>query len=229
MKNKVIFVSAIDTGIGKTFATGLLAKALLNKGKKIITQKMVQTGSAKPAEDIVMHRKLMQLPILPEDTNELTCLYVFKYPASPHLAAALDKQTIAPEKINQCTAQLLRNYEMVLLEGAGGLMVPITKDFLIINYIQQYKLPLILVTSPNLGSINHTLLNLQICRQQQINLLAIVYNMHGYSDKLIKNNTEEIIKYHLNKLYPDAFFLALTSQALENEENWENFMIFLET
>lgn len=229
MKKKVIFISAIDTGIGKTITTGLLAKALLNKGKKVITQKLVQTGSAFPAEDILKHRQLMQIPLLPEDSEGITCPYVFQYPASPHLAAALENTSVELEKINQCTTQLLTKYDIVLLEGAGGLMVPITDEFLIINYINKYQLPLILVTTPKLGSINHTLLNINICKLFNINLIAIIYNTHNCEDNLIKNNTEEIIKFYLKKNFLQAFFLEISFNSLENQDNWENFLFFLET
>lgn len=229
MKNQVIFISGIDTGIGKTYLTGLLAKALHDKGKKIITQKLVQTGSKSPAEDILIHRKLMNYPLLNEDKQGITCPYIFKYPASPHLSAALENQSIEPEKINQCTTQLLANYEMVLLEGAGGLMVPLTEDYLTINYIKKFDIPLILVTTPKLGSINQTLLNLHICKQYHLRMLAIVYNSYHCDDLMIKINTKKILEHHLEKIFPSAFFLEMTSEALENQALWKNFINYLLT
>lgn len=86
----VYFVSGIDTDIGKTVATGVLAKQLLQQGKSVITQKPVQTGCKNIAEDIAVHRKIMGIPMQEADKQGLTMPEIFSYPASPHLAARLD-------------------------------------------------------------------------------------------------------------------------------------------
>ncbi|MCK5071639.1 MAG: dethiobiotin synthase, partial [Desulfocapsa sp.] len=92
----VICISGIDTDIGKTIATGLLAKALLSQGYSVITQKVAQTGCTGISEDILKHRELMDTGLYPEDTNGLTCPYVFSKPCSPHLAAELSQTQIDP-------------------------------------------------------------------------------------------------------------------------------------
>lgn len=86
----VYFVSGIDTDIGKTVATGMLAKQLLQQGKSVITQKPVQTGCQDIAEDIAVHRKIMGIPMQEADEQRLTMPEIFSHPASPHLAARLD-------------------------------------------------------------------------------------------------------------------------------------------
>ncbi len=93
----VLFISGIDTDIGKTYATGMLAKALMQQGVNVITQKLVQTGVAiNPdtgtmgiADDIMTHRKLMEIPLQPCDVDFTTCPYRYEKPASPHLSADL--------------------------------------------------------------------------------------------------------------------------------------------
>lgn len=90
MKGTVLFITGIDTNIGKTFATGMIACALAGKGKKVITQKMIQTGCAEVSEDIEMHRKIQGIPFTEEDKTGLTCPYIFTYPCSPHMAAEKD-------------------------------------------------------------------------------------------------------------------------------------------
>ena len=89
MKGSVLAVSGIDTGIGKTYATGLIAKALLRQGKAVITQKIVQTGCEGVAEDILKHRHLMGIGLQDVDREGLTSPYVFRYPASPHLSGRM--------------------------------------------------------------------------------------------------------------------------------------------
>ena len=124
MKGTVLFITGIDTNIGKTFATGMIACALAGKGKRVITQKMIQTGCTEISEDIVMHRKIQGIPFTEEDKAGLTCPYIFTYPCSPHMAAEKDGKTIDLSVITEATRRLQEKYEYVLLEGAGGLMVP---------------------------------------------------------------------------------------------------------
>ena len=131
----VYFVSGIDTDIGKTVATGVLAKQLLQQGKSVITQKPVQTGCQDIAEDIAVHRKIMGIPMQEADKQGLTMPEIFGYPASPHLAARLDGRALDLDKIRTTTQELATQYEIVLVEGAGGLMVPLTENLLTIDYI----------------------------------------------------------------------------------------------
>ncbi len=189
MKGKVFFVSGIDTGVGKTFATGILARALMNRGKKVITQKMVQTGCKEVSEDIEMHRRLMGIPFTDDDRAGLTCPYVFTYPCSPHMAAERDGRSIDLAEVTRATRALQERYEYVLLEGAGGLMVPNDHHSLAIDYISEMGYPLILVTSGKLGSINHTLLSLLACRHYGIRVDSLVYNTYPRTDALIEENT----------------------------------------
>ncbi|MBL6957333.1 MAG: AAA family ATPase, partial [Chlorobium phaeobacteroides] len=86
MNGNVIAIAGIDTGIGKSVATGLLARSLLESGSRVITQKMVQTGCQDVSEDILLHREIMGVPLQDVDRDGTTCPYVFSYPASPHLA-----------------------------------------------------------------------------------------------------------------------------------------------
>lgn len=189
MKGKVLFVSGIDTGVGKTFATGILARALMKTGKKVITQKMVQTGCEEVSEDIEMHRRIMGIPFTDDDRAGLTCPYVFTYPCSPHMAAERDGRSIDLAQVTRATHALQEHYEYVLLEGAGGLMVPNDHHSLAIDYISEQHYPLILVTSGKLGSINHTLLSLLACRHYGIRVDSLVYNTYPRTDALIEDNT----------------------------------------
>ena len=117
MKGKVLFISGIDTNIGKTYATGILARALAEKGKTVITQKMIQTGCTEISEDIEMHRQLQDIPFTEEDKAGLTCPYIFTYPCSPHMAAERDGCTIDLSTITEATRQLQEKYEYILLGG----------------------------------------------------------------------------------------------------------------
>jgi len=206
MKGKVFFITGIDTNIGKTFITGIWAKQLANTGHKVITQKMVQTGCLERSEDIEEHRHLQGLPYLPEDEMGLTCPYIFTYPCSPHMAAEKDKRIIDTKLITQATNKLREKYEIVLLEGAGGLMVPIDHKQLTIDYLKECNYPVVLVTSGRLGSINHTILSLEACLCREISVYSVVYNNYPPADKAIDLNTRAYIKEYLQRKSPETLF-----------------------
>jgi dethiobiotin synthetase len=219
----VLFVSGIDTDIGKTYATGLLAKALMQKGINVITQKLVQTGvsvnqndgTLNIADDIVTHRKLMEMPLQPCDLDFTTCPYRYEKPASPHLSAALTNEPLDPDVITRSTIVLQNDYEVVLLEGAGGLLVPITTELLTLDYIAEQGYPIVLVTSGRLGSINHTLLSLEAIKSRGLTVHSVIYNhIHDNADNTdteIANSTIDFLQKYLANHYPEAHWLQIPS------------------
>lgn len=207
MKKTVYFVSGIDTGIGKSYATGYLAREWNRKGIRTITQKLVQTGNAGLSEDIELHRRLMGTGLLEEDREHLTMPEIFTYPCSPHLAAEIDGRPIDFGRIEQASRKLLERYDAVLLEGAGGLMVPLTRSLLTVDYVARMNCPLILVTSGRLGSINHTLLSLEAVAARGIRLHSVMYNLYPQEeDKIIQRDTEEYIRIWLHDHFPETLF-----------------------
>ena len=205
----VYFVSGIDTDAGKSIVTGVIARTLLLKGVKVVTQKFIQTGCVGISEDILKHREIMGIQPLEVDKDGTTCPYVMTYPASPHLAAEIDKVNIDTERIHAATMELASRFDTVLLEGAGGLYVPVTRDYLTIDYIQQYRHPLILVSSSKLGSINHTLMSLELCRLRGIEVAYVIYNDFPNDSELIKNDSITIIRKYLDEHFPVCRLLEL--------------------
>ena len=210
MTGSVYFISGIDTGIGKTYTTGYLAKLWNAQGKKTITQKLIQTGNLDISEDIEQHRAIIGMGWFPEDEMKLTMPEIFTYPASPHLATKIDGREIDFQKIENATAQLAEKYEIVLLEGAGGLMVPLTTDLLTIDYVAEKKHPIIFVTSGRLGSINHTILSLEAIKNRGLELYAVAYNLKDESqDELISKDTAEYLKGYLAKHFPNSLWIDI--------------------
>lgn len=194
---EVTCISGIDTSIGKTVATGLMAKTLLEHGHTVITQKAVQSGCVGMAEDILRHRELMGVELFPEDRDGTTCPYVFAKASSPHLAAELEGRFIDPEKITRCTDTLADRFDHVLLEGAGGLLVPLTHEITFLDYLEKQGYPLVLVSSPRLGSINHTLAALELAKGRGIEVKGIVYNCSLGSDPEIQRDSRIVFVRHL--------------------------------
>lgn len=198
-QGQVFAVVGIDTDIGKTVATGLIARSLRQAGRRVITQKLVQTGCLGRSDDIVTHRRIMGLAFGREDELGLTCPYVLPTPCSPHLAARLAGTAIDPERIRQATAELRRLYQIVLVEGAGGLFVPLTEDFTLLDYLSGEGYPLILVTSTRLGSINHSLSALEAIQHRQLTLAGVVYNRQPTADERIAEDSRRVIGHYLQR------------------------------
>lgn len=213
----VTVISGVDTDAGKSIATGWWAKQLMALGKRVITQKLVQTGNQGLSEDILRHREMMGIPLLPEDETHLTMPEIYSYPCSPHLAARIDNRPLDLAKITAATAALDKRYDEVLLEGAGGLMVPLTDDLLTIDYIAQQGYPMIFVTGGVLGSISHTLLAFEALERRAIPLTHILYNRYpGRKDLTIDNESCAYLKREAARRFPQTQWLELPILDLPN-------------
>lgn len=215
---RVFCISGIDTDIGKTIVTGLLARYLLRQGFRVITQKIVQTGCEGMSEDILSHRQIMGIGILDEDREGLTCPYVFATACSPHLSARIEGRGIDCEVLDRATKRLRARYDIVLLEGVGGLHVPLHEDRTFVDYLTEKGYPVILVTSPRLGSINHTLAALELLHGRNIDLCGLVYNQFQESDRRITEDSAAVFRRFLGKFgFPDCLvhLAALTGVAGE--------------
>ncbi len=210
MKSQIYFVSGIDTDAGKTYCTAWYANRLIREGKRVITQKFVQTGNTGHSEDIDLHRRIMGTGYLPEDREGLTMPEIFSYPCSPHLAARIDGRAVDLPKIGRATDELARRYDVVLVEGAGGLMVPLTEDCLTIDYVADKGYPLLFVTSGKLGSINHTLLSLEAVKRRGMTLHTVLYNLYPtVEDRTIQDDTMRYIRRYLARNFPDTEFCTV--------------------
>jgi dethiobiotin synthetase len=198
------FITGIDTDAGKSIVTGVMALYLKSKGVNVITQKLAQTGCVNSSEDILTHRELMGMEMVSEDYEGLTCPYVFSFPASPHLAARLDGVTIDPQLLSAATDELGNRYHTVLIEGAGGLMVPLSDELNLIDYLVDRQYPIILVTSAKIGSINHTLLTLEVCKAKGLEVVGLVFNHFGSPNKVVAEDSLSLFRRTLPQYFPLA-------------------------
>ena len=202
-----LFITGIDTDAGKSFATGWLAKLIMAQGKSVITQKFVQTGNLEFSEDIEVHRKIMGIPLTTVDKIGITAPVIFTYPASPDLAARIDGKELDLSLIEEASETLSKTYEHLLIEGAGGIMVPLKGEYLTIDYIRDHRLPVVLVTNGRLGSINHTLLSLKAIADEGIELFAVLYNTYFDKDRVICDDTKDYIRKWLSSHFPKALYM----------------------
>ena len=216
MQGEVVFVSGIDTEIGKTVVTGWLARQWRDAGMDVITQKLVQTGCVGASDDILLHRRIMGCGLFDEDRDGSMMPALYAYPASPHLAARLEGRALDLDAIDRATARLRERHAKVLVEGAGGLMVPLTEQLLTIDYVAQRGWPLLLVTSGRLGSINHTLLSLEAIAARGIALHGIAWNSRDDgSDEVIAGESRRFIREWMQARFPQARWYDVPVVALD--------------
>jgi dethiobiotin synthetase len=155
------FVTGIGTGIGKTIVSAILVEKL-----KADYWKPIQSGDLDNSDSLLVKSLI---------TNKQSKIhreaYRLNQPFSPHKSAAIDGITIDPENI-----VLPKTNNALIIEGAGGLMVPLNKQFLMIDLIKKLNVPVILVSQYYLGNINHTLLSINILKQYEIPIKGIIFN-----------------------------------------------------
>jgi len=192
------FITGTDTGIGKTFITGLIGRAFQNQGKKVYTQKWVQSGLDGSPTDLTQHLKALHI-----DERSVTpflkamCPYELSLPASPHLSAEEEGVLINPHKISSAYSALLKQCDVLLVEGSGGFHVPFTYDALLSDIVDQLRIPVIMVVGNKLGCINHTLLTLEAIQARKLELYGIIFNTvdPNSPEKILTNNEETILRY----------------------------------
>jgi dethiobiotin synthetase len=192
---KAVFVTGTDTEVGKTLVCGLLGQYLLDKGRRVVTQKWIQTGSDGFAEDIRVHLRLMgrgKKNI--EKYLSFMCPYTFSLAASPHLAAEAEQGKIDTVKIKDSFRRLSEKFDTVIVEGTGGALVPFNRKELVIDIAQELDLPVIIVAKNKLGDINHTLLTIEAIEKRNMKITGIIFNGHKDEDELITNDNPQIVK-----------------------------------
>lgn len=174
MSSKPLFVTGIGTDVGKTIVSAILVEKL-----QADYWKPVQSGDLDNSDTIKV-QKLVSNTVSKFHPEA----YRLTQPFSPHKSAALDGITIDPAKI-----VLPQTSNQLIIEGAGGLMVPLNNDFFIIDLIQQLDAEVVLVSRNYLGSINHTLLSLEVLKQKKIKVRTLIFNGEPdeYSQSVITN------------------------------------------
>ncbi len=178
-ERKPLFVTGIGTGVGKTYVSAHLVETM-----QADYWKPIQSGDLE-ATDTMKVRSMVQNPVSvfhPE-------AYRLNQPFSPHKSAELDGIVIDPANII-----LPKTQNQLIVEGAGGLMVPLNDSFLMIDLIVQLQAEVVLVVMHYLGSINHTLLSIEMLKQKGLPINCIIFNgiKEAYSENVIRNLHSEL-------------------------------------
>lgn len=196
-----IFITGTDTGVGKTIISAALLCVLKSNGVDAVYMKPAQTGCRVRGKRLIapdLELVCSLAGINPsEKERQLTVPYRFRQACSPHLAAKLEKRTIRFSKIINSFNVLKRRHDFVIVEGAGGVLTPLSSQYSILGVMQSLSLPVILVARPGLGTINHTLLSLRELRLAKLNILGVVLN---YSSAKTKGIIEASNKAAIERL-----------------------------
>lgn len=214
---KIIFVTGTDTGVGKTVASATLLSYLLEKKIKCAYVKPIQTGNDNDLQFIQQNTKLPK--------NSLFCPLQLKYPLAPQQAAELERRPhINQKELIKRIKNFAKKFEITIVEGAGGLYVPIRPNYFMIDLIKDLRADVILVGRTGLGTINHTLLSIGALQQKRILLSGLIFNSLATAnqDLSVKINPlviQEYAKLPILGLLP--YQKNIDSKALAKYINWK--------
>jgi dethiobiotin synthetase len=184
-----LFVTATDTGVGKTYLSCLIANEFRENGLDVGVMKPCESGSNDDAERL-------KRASASRDPLSLIRPYRFKAALAPGLAAELEGRTISLKMIRQTFRDLRAKHDGILVEGAGGLMVPLSKTEMVVDLAKRLALPILIVSRPGLGTINHSLLSLAEARRRGLTPAAVLINGKSASGDLsVAGNAAAIARY----------------------------------
>ncbi|MEN6386695.1 MAG: dethiobiotin synthase [Phycisphaerales bacterium] len=183
-KSKGLFITATDTGVGKTLVSGAIAKLLTARGKKVGVLKPIATGCKKIKGKLISQDAEFLSDCI-GDKLPLDLINPIRYqiPASPLACEKAEKKKVQLKDIFSAYEQIRRKSDFVIVEGIGGAKVPLTGSYDVLDLAKDLKLPVVIVARAKLGTINHTLLTVEAVRQKGLLLAGIVIN--GYDEKTV--------------------------------------------
>lgn len=192
-----LFVTGTDTDVGKTIVTGALAAAIRAEDLNVGVWKPVQSGALLGSGETDAERLLQYSGI--HERAEDVASFTFQAPLTPMLAAKQDGVDITLQEIITAGQPLIHRFESVLIEGAGGVAVPLTEDSLVVDLISELRIPALIVARSGLGTINHTLLTVSYLQQHGVPIIGFILNdgdsNEMYNDSSAATNAELIERY----------------------------------
>ena len=216
---KSLFVTGNDTDVGKTCVTASIVKNLRDMDIDVGVMKPFASGHKKNSNSLSQDVDILMKYSGSHDPIDLVNPYFFEIPTSPYDASKILARKISTQKVIDAYDRLLSSHDLVIVEGIGGLMTPITQNYFVSNLISEFDIDTIIVTGSKLGTVNHTLLTYEHCKQMHLKLKGFVINQtepNGYELSNLKQQIMELtnqivyctIPYHKNFdlcIYVDNF------------------------
>ena len=191
-----IFVTATDTGVGKTVLAAAICAALADRGEQVAAFKPVVTGTdAEPDDWPHDHELLARVATIRQEPKDVAPLS-FGPAVSPHLAAEMAGDTIEPHELARAAREAGDRADTLVCEGVGGLLVPLTPGYLVRDLVVELDLPLVIAARPGLGTINHSLLTIEAARAVGLDVAAVVMTPWPEEpDELVRSNRETVASF----------------------------------
>jgi dethiobiotin synthetase len=185
-----VFVTGTGTEVGKTVVAAAIARTLAAEGRRVAVFKPAVTGLDEEDES---DHSLLGRASGSKQSDEEIAPYCYGPPASPHLAAALAGEEIDPERLRQAARSAAAGADVLVCEGVGGLLVPLSPTYLVRDLAADLGYPVVIVASPGLGTINHTLLTIEAARAAGLEAAAVVLNPWPEMPSRIEQSNRETI------------------------------------
>ena len=185
------FVTGTDTDVGKSYVCKHLAKEFIKLGKKTGYLKPFQSGLEEGIDPDAKQIETIAKGVIAKST------YITKTPCTPYISSQIDNVDYNLEKVKQDYTELANTCDVTIVEGSGGLYVPVKENVLMSDVIKFLNLPTLIVARPNLGTINHTLMTIKCAQSEGIKILGVVISNYPQttSDPVILRAQEMIEKY----------------------------------
>ena len=213
-----VFVTATDTGVGKTLVTSALVTCLSQRGIDVGVMKPIETGVSQSTRTRSDGARLRKAAGTRDPMTEV-CPYVFRLPVAPISAARAEGKTVQMATILRTFRTLCQKHTFMAVEGVGGIYVPITQTLNLLDLINKMRLPVIVVGRSGVGGINHALLTLHALRDQNIPVVALVLNQQRPVRTKIARTQEESTVNLLRRLAGVPVVGPLPNSPLVNR-NW---------
>jgi len=196
------FITGTDTGVGKTVIAGALLLVIRSLGISVCGMKPIETGCMK-SENVVQkaESRVKDTLLIPadgmflkeiadmDDSIDVITPIRFEKPLAPFPASEIEGIPVDIDKIKKAFKDLLKKYDLVVVEGIGGLLVPIKRDYFVLDLAKDFELPIIIVSRPGIGTINHTLLTVNYAMKEGLNVAGIIINYSRPPEKTLAEET----------------------------------------
>lgn len=206
--SKGFFITGTDTAVGKTIITAALIKAVKLLGLRVCGMKPIETGCKKiDCRLQIADCKFKDRVLIPsdgmflkemagmDDSIDFVTPIRFENSIAPFTASEIEGIPVDIDKIQKAYKVLSKKYEVVIVEGIGGLLVPIKKDYFVLDLAEELGLPVIVVSMPGLGTINHTMLTVNYAIKEGLDIAGIIINYsHPPENTIAENTNPEVLK-----------------------------------
>jgi len=185
-----LFVTATDTEVGKTLISGAIANYFLRQGARVAVSKPVATGCVHRREGWVSEdAEFLASCADARFPLDLICPQRYREPLAPAVAADRAKQPLDWSAIDRSLTLMTRDSDVIVVEGIGGILVPIDYQYTTLDIARWLKLQAVVVARPNLGTINHTLMTLEMLRQAGVTIAGVVINRYPAESASVAEET----------------------------------------